>query len=642
MFDAYTIKKFLPRLVIAVILANISFPLIQVVVAFVNLLGRNIEGMMLGAQSFGSVAADASSGEASGLIGVATATALVAAIPALAVGGIFALVPAALSILLAFLIVFAVVSIRRILILVLIIVAPAAIALWAIPGMEKWAQRWLKLLLQLLLVYPTIIALIATGAFVASIIPKGGDDSGDLGQSVLILTSLLAPYFLIPTVLKLASGTLANITGRINDRSRGLIDRSKQYRAKKFGENWEKTKSEKRFAGGNETNLRGALNRIMQRGSFAAKGGFNPRKRRAKIDSAIEGRSILDAEKMLKEGEDYFWRGDDDLNRAASESWDEDSLRASLRAQDDRREARGETRKWGNEGSREFESAVSRVEAVRRQMGSDAFRRMTTLQGLAGGTAYDTAGEAWEAVARAGLNDDAATQKLVNDGKSALMNAGRSDQGGAGFGTTYAAVQMMQDDLRQFGTVRQATRDEANRMIHENIWENQGGNVLVHSSMKGQAVREMAPVVAGSVDHHMREAARLEQIAATTGNQADIDAAEVANQRAVQEFASLEATHEGLNASSPEKARIWADGVMANTVEMKNLPAGLRDKIQKHFGDNAVPIRMTYNQISEALQGDQHYKEMRKTYQAEYQNSAGTPPPGAAVGGLPGAPGARP
>ena len=46
MFDAYTIKKVLPRLVIAVILIQLSWPLITTLINVINQVSWGLEGLM--------------------------------------------------------------------------------------------------------------------------------------------------------------------------------------------------------------------------------------------------------------------------------------------------------------------------------------------------------------------------------------------------------------------------------------------------------------------------------------------------------------------------------------------------------------------------------------------------------------------
>ena len=136
---------------------------------------------------------------------------------------------------------------RRIAIILLIIAAPLAFALWALPGGEKWAQRWWKLFSEMLLMYPIIMALFAAGVFVSQIMPKIDDGPGGSGLGIMTAAvsavALVLPYFLIPAVFKMASGALSNITGMINDRGKGLVDRSKRWRDE--GSQWGRDKKTK-------------------------------------------------------------------------------------------------------------------------------------------------------------------------------------------------------------------------------------------------------------------------------------------------------------------------------------------------------------------------------------------------------------
>lgn len=241
--DAYTVKKFLPRIILAIILANLSFAIIQVSIQLTNALGGAVESFILGPVSKSNLLTQVANSNVRGLVGVGVGAAAGYAVVGLATGGIFALGPAAAILLVAVFTAWAVITIRRVIILLLIVVAPLGIALWALPGVESWAKRWWKLFIEMLLVYPIVKALIAAGMFTASIVYNNADaKNGDVntGEALTVLGAIILPYLLMPAVFKLASSTLGNITGMVNNRSKGLIDRSKKLSAEKRKQGWER------------------------------------------------------------------------------------------------------------------------------------------------------------------------------------------------------------------------------------------------------------------------------------------------------------------------------------------------------------------------------------------------------------------
>lgn len=230
--DAYTVKKFLPRIIIAVILANLSFYLCTTVIHITNDIGGAVSGIILAPVGgvTGSVSgtlqqAFNSGGGASGIVGAGTAVGIGFAVSALATGGIFAIIPAILALLFGVMVAWAVIMIRRIIILLLVVVAPLAIVLWVIPGAESWAKRWWKLFIEMLLVYPIIMAILSAGMFTAALIGKSNTDATNWTTAISILACIILPYLLLPTVFKMASSTLGNVTGMINNKGKGIFDR---------------------------------------------------------------------------------------------------------------------------------------------------------------------------------------------------------------------------------------------------------------------------------------------------------------------------------------------------------------------------------------------------------------------------------
>ncbi|MDB5169982.1 MAG: rane protein of unknown function [Candidatus Saccharibacteria bacterium] len=219
-FDAYTVKKTLPRILFAGIAISLSWQFLQFVVTLSNGLGigiraliyqpflsSGIDGVALGSKEFGV-------GAVLGLGGLAVFGAL----------GLLSFVGTAL---LAILIAFIVIVIRNIVVILLIIIAPLALAAYILPNTEKYTKNWWEWLFKALLMFPMITGLIAVGhVFAAITSAKGGTFS-----SFLALAAYVTPYFLIPLTFRFAGGLMATLGGFANDRSRGGFDRLKKYRS---------------------------------------------------------------------------------------------------------------------------------------------------------------------------------------------------------------------------------------------------------------------------------------------------------------------------------------------------------------------------------------------------------------------------
>ncbi len=234
MLDAYTLKKVLPRLVIAIILVNLSWDICRIIIEIVNVLGQNIAGIILSTGSGSSATISDLGGGWQLLFGGASVAAGIAVIGTAG----FIAVPLLLSLLSAVFVGFITLTIRQLAIVVLVIISPIALVLWVFPGMDKWGKRWFDTFTKVLLMYPLVMGIIATGSLLSGLFAKETDGAGP----VIAMIIKFIPYFLIPFTAKIAGGLFGQLTGVVNDRSKGLIDRGKKAAYQKSGQNWQKAK----------------------------------------------------------------------------------------------------------------------------------------------------------------------------------------------------------------------------------------------------------------------------------------------------------------------------------------------------------------------------------------------------------------
>lgn len=529
MFDAYTVKKVLPRLVAAVVLIQLSWFLFTGMIQLTTAVAYGIEGLMLapfgGATAvslnniFGAVG-DLGSG--AGVAGLA----LVGVAGTIAAGGIFAL---GVMVFLALFVGFMTLVLRKALLIALLLLSPIALVAWILPGTERFWKIWWDNFSKLLLMFPLILIMLAAGRIFAFIFAAGvGTGFGILDVSV-ILISVFVPFALIPMTYKAAGAGLGAISGAIGkypaDWTNRARDRGHKRQAAKMSEGMQRTLGGKAFKNGTETNLRGAVNRRLQRAAHLNKAGLRPGMWGSNINAAVGATNKqLVAENLEKNADYATWKGNDDLNRAAAETNNANELRQRLLAS-------GNYNRPG--GEQQMQNDIARVERVRKQMGNNAFRQMTWQQAVAGGTAYNNT-DAWRAAGQISGGDDAVLADMVAGGRSAMMSAGRVDQGGAGFGDTFNLARDMRDNPAM-------TDELANETHFRNVIEAQGPSVIAHSSMKNQAIENLVPA--------FRQ--RLQQ-ASASGNEELYD-------RELAQFASV---YDSIAADSPGKARILADGVM--------------------------------------------------------------------------------
>jgi len=233
MFSAYTIRKILPRLLIAVIAIQLSWALVLLAVRINNDVAHGLEALFYapfgGTDAFnlGSII-QTGGGSAAGFAGagfaaVAAGTAGFLLLgPGTAVGVLALAATAALGLLVALF----TLILRRAILLFLIVIAPLAIVCWVLPGTDKFWKLWWESFSKLLIMYPLILLMIAAGRVFAKVAAASGANSGTpLLTYTMVILGFFGPLFLIPATLKLAGTAFATITGAVNNKGKGAFDR---------------------------------------------------------------------------------------------------------------------------------------------------------------------------------------------------------------------------------------------------------------------------------------------------------------------------------------------------------------------------------------------------------------------------------
>lgn len=246
--DAYTIKKALPRLVVAVLFMSLSYELTTFMIELTNIVSSGILGLMT--SSFGGGDITLSSLFDPGFVegGIFTGTLLVGVVAGAgfaALAGIGVLLSYGFVVVLALLMGFLLLAMRQFLLIALILLAPLAILGWIFPGNDRLWKLWWGTFSKLLLLFPLIMILIGGGRVFAKVADQAQGQG--LLQTILILTAYVAPYFFIPATFKFAGGLFATVTGAMNDRTRGIFDRQRKKRGEALKARRERASSENLF-----------------------------------------------------------------------------------------------------------------------------------------------------------------------------------------------------------------------------------------------------------------------------------------------------------------------------------------------------------------------------------------------------------
>ncbi len=641
--DAYTVKRAMPRFLLAVMFISISWYVTAFLLKLTNTVGEGVLGLMT--QPFGL--ADKGLGA---LISPASG-ATVSYGGLLVFGGLFLANVANLGVILSFVFVavvalflgFIVLVVRQVLIFALILLAPLAILSWIFPNNDDLWKLWWGTFSKLLLMYPLIIALIAAGRIGASIIPlQQGSDS--LFTQILVIIAYVTPYFFIPATFKFAGGVFGSLAGVVNDRGRGLFDRSKKYRQEKIAKGIEDLKTGNRFRGGNDQNLRGRLNRQLQTATLLNKAGLRPTRVRENIATARGHRDFESAMKFLEENSTAnAIKGDDDKMWAAMNGHDYQSVRQQLL---DRAPARFSD-------PRTLEAATAEVLRFQREAGVGVGRIASTIAQAGTGTGYNYRSDGIDddmnsAIIRASGGDRALQGRMLATMRPMLSQSGRIDMGGGGFAKNAIILDRLREAASNNGmaSVRDANgdfvKDAAGNIVTEAFDVGKAREEIVRDVIRSnagaavagklQGVKNIIPVLKGDVDK-----------ALTSGDTA----------KAARELASLAGKYDAASQVAPQNAEALAQGVLAQKIDVTALAPDMRllltQQVDPRTGNvtYSTDTSVTYQQAIEALRGNPDFQTMRREYQtagvaaaasAAAASTTGPVVPGGPIGSIPGAP----
>ena len=232
----YGVKKMLPRLVIAAVLVNLSFTICAILLDLSNIAGYAFQDAFMGIKNtISTVGENTSTWTWSEVISTALSNG------ALAVGAGYAvslalttellpmLVPAATLAGLTLLFVLLIMAARQALIIILIIVSPLAFVCYLLPGTEKWFKKWRDSFLTMLVFFPAFAVVFGGAQLAGIIIIQNASGSNGAIMHILGMLVQIIPLAITPLIMKLSGGVLGKFAGIVNDKNKGLYDRSKNW-----------------------------------------------------------------------------------------------------------------------------------------------------------------------------------------------------------------------------------------------------------------------------------------------------------------------------------------------------------------------------------------------------------------------------
>lgn len=220
----YSIKKMLPTLIVVAVLVNLSFFICQLAVDVTNIVGVGIGDVLdkIGTTSMmnsqnrtpfetaGYVTAGLFSAAGVVLGGYAAAPIVVTSIGSI----LIAVLLAGISSLIGYFFLLILMALRKAILYIIIVVAPLAFICYALPNTKSLFDKWKKLFMNLLLVFPICQILVYGGQAMSKIMISSDENSFFFQFTAMLLQ--IVPIFFIPMVLRSSMSMLGNIGTKVS------------------------------------------------------------------------------------------------------------------------------------------------------------------------------------------------------------------------------------------------------------------------------------------------------------------------------------------------------------------------------------------------------------------------------------------
>jgi hypothetical protein len=227
--DAYTVRKVLPRLLIAIIGISISWEFCKFIISFFDDLGHAAGSIIYTSFDVGDQGISVFSVIMAQVLIVGAAAPAAVLLTGMGIISLFG------TLVMAMMVAAVVLIVRQAIIIAAVILSPLAIAAYILPNTSKMYSFWWDTLKRMLILYPIATGLIALCKVLGKIVMTNPGDGGPavVGQLIATITGMVlffAGYALIPLAFRLTGGMVANLAGIANDRTRGGFDSLSNFR----------------------------------------------------------------------------------------------------------------------------------------------------------------------------------------------------------------------------------------------------------------------------------------------------------------------------------------------------------------------------------------------------------------------------
>lgn len=545
MLDAYTIRKAIPRILIAVIAINLSIYLCVAALDITTIVAKSLNQLLVSPfiepDSFKGIKIQANTENTiMGILGAGAITTLFGAI--IASGGAAGisilgfLLPLIITIsILSLAIVFTLV-IWQALVIFLTIVSPVAIACYVLPGTEKYFKQWWDLYFKTLIVFPMIAVFFAVSNVMAAILLKGSQASPDsigVAQLFAVVVVVFAPLVLIPFAFKLSGGLISQVGQIAGGHASGLskkagqsVKQNRQDPNSWLGSRAIKARGDRKTAGYTPAQVAGGvvggIKHRARGGSFRT--GYSAK------SGAIGGVAAYDDATAFMENNQAFkaFKGNDDALWAFTNGTNENSVRNILRAR-------------GVSDPQALADTTALVMQAKNQVGNQAGLIAAERAQAATGTGYEDNGQMLQQIARASGGDMNVAGRMLAEMRGSASQSGRTDLGQSSFAVQARAMSNMIN--AQSGGPAYSAAD-ADRDVLDSVIDSSNASYAIHG--KPRSVQRIA-------DTHVRRLQNITSgIQAGTHSQRDLD----------QALASTMGIYDVMSSAAPENARVMADSLM--------------------------------------------------------------------------------
>lgn len=218
-FSAYTVRKTLPKLVVASIGMALAWPLMQFAITLSNDLGTAANDLITGPFNGLQIPNGPDVGTAV-IVYLFGAGTIASAFIGLGALGLLSLLA---TVLIGLLIAFVTLVLRQIVVVLCIMLAPLAIAMSVLPGTEGLWKFWRSAFTGALVMFPIVMGFLASGEIVSRVAAAQVSTAGDsqILFSLIALVAYFIPFFMLPTAFRLGNNVIGNIYGLLVDRTKG-------------------------------------------------------------------------------------------------------------------------------------------------------------------------------------------------------------------------------------------------------------------------------------------------------------------------------------------------------------------------------------------------------------------------------------